>query len=354
MTTELAQGRARRAGWIAGLAAAFAIVAAVTVGIQMRGRSASQSAGVVLPAFAEHLRDATRIVVLSKDARYEIQRTDKGWVLKDRGNFPVKREQLGKFTDGLRSLVYVRPMTHDPERLERLGLGDPAQGGSGVLVQVEDGQGARLADIIVGQAPGGALFVRKPGDNQSWQVRGTLPSLRDASQWLELTPLSIDAARIAGADVQPATGPAYVVSRDSVEASFSIVGNTAPVASPGGVADAALKVADLQPNDVRPAAAISGTPSARLRMRTFDGLAIEGEVYAEAGGRHWLKLVARADKPEKEGEAREINARVAPWAYSLSDAEALALAPALSTLVRAPEPPPEDPKAKAKARGKKK
>ncbi len=340
MTTELAQGRGRRATWIAGLAVVLTLIAAVTVSIQSRGRDAGAVAGPVLPGFSERLKDASRITVVSRDARYEIQRTQKGWALKDRGNFPVKREVLAQFTEGLRSLAYVRQMTRDPERHERLGLGDPAKGGSGVLVQVEDSQGARLADLIFGEEPGGALFLRKPDQDQTWQVRGKMPNLRDASKWLDLAPLDIDRARIAGALVEPSTGPTYAIGRANAEASFALAAPYAALApvSANGVPETASKLARLDPVDVRPAAAIAGPAKARIHTRTFDGLLLEGELFEEAGARFWIKLVARAEKPEKEAEAAEINARVAPWAYGLTEADYRDVAPPLDVLARAAAP----------------
>lgn len=340
MTTELAQGRGRRATWIAGLAVVLTLIAAVTVAIQSRGRDAGAVAGPVLPGFSERLKDASRITVVSRDARYEIQRTQKGWALKDRGNFPVKREVLAQFTEGLRSLAYVRQMTRDPERHERLGLGDPTKGGSGVLVQVEDSQGARLADVIIGEEPGGALFLRKPGEDQTWQVRGKMPNLRDASQWLDLAPLDIDRARIAGALVEPSTGPTYAIDRASAEASFALAAPYAalPRVSENGVPETASKLARLDPVDVRPAAAIAGPAKARIHTRTFDGLLLEGELFEEADAKFWIKLVARAEKPDKETEAAEINARVAPWAYGLTEADYRDIAPPLDTLARAASP----------------
>ncbi len=341
MTTELAHGRARRAGWIAGLAGALAVIAIVTVAIQARGRDADAVAGPVLPGFAESVRDATRITVATRDARYEIQRTEKGWALKDRGNFPVRREVLAKFTDGLRSLAYVRPMTRDPARHERLGLGDPAEGGAGVLVQVEDSQGARLADLIIGEEPGGDIFLRKPGEDQTWQVRGELPPLRDFAGWLDLAPLDLAPARIAGADIAPMAGPAYAVTRADAQASFALAApyDTLPVIAPGGVGDAALQLAQLAPLDVRPAAAVPGPAKARSRLRTFDGLSIEGELFEEPGPRYWVKLVARADAPDKAAEAAGINARLAPWAYAITEAQFRDAAPVLSTLAATASPP---------------
>jgi hypothetical protein len=65
---------------------------------------------------------------------------------------------------------------------------------------------------------------------------------------------------------------------------------------------------------------------------TFDGVAVEAELI-ESDGRTWVKLVARAEAPEQEASALEINNRAAAWAFALSDLDADVLAPPLSSLV---------------------
>jgi hypothetical protein len=74
-----------------------------------------------------------------------------------------------------------------------------------------------------------------------------------------------------------------------------------------------------------------------VRALTADGIALEAELVT-ADNRTWLKLVARAETPEQEPAALEINNRVAAWAYALSDQEAEALAPPLSYLVPSAAP----------------
>lgn len=342
MMTELAQERRRRATLVVALAAAVSALAAITVGIQARSRDAEAVAGVVLPNFAQKAGEATRITIVSKDSRYEIQRTEKGWALKDRGNYPVRRERLAQFTRGLESLAYLRPMTRDPERHERLGLGDPAKGGSGVLVQVEDARGARFADLIIHAETGGALFLRKPDQAQTWQVKGDMPSLTDPAQWLDLVPFELDKARIARADFFFAAGGGYAIARDTDEQSFALAPPNAglDILSPSSVGAAASGLARLQPVDVRQAAAIGGLPQARVQTRTFDGLLIEADFFAEPNDKYWVKMIARAEKPEKEAEAAQINARAAPWAFGLRPDDYHDLAPPLSSFVRAPEPTP--------------
>lgn len=340
MTTDLAQERRRRASLVVGLAIAVTALAAITVGIQSRSRNAEAVAGLVLPNFAQKAKDASKITIVSKDARYEIQRTEKGWALKDRGNYPVRRERLGQFTRGLESLAYLRPMTRDPARHDRLGLGDPTKGGSGVLVQVEDARGARFADLIIGAQPGGAIFLRKPEDAQTWQVKGDMPSLTDPAEWLDLVPFELDRARIARAEFAFLAGGAYAVGRETDEQSFALLppNRAQDVVAPTAVSAAASGLARLQPIDVRQAAAIGGQPQARVQTHTFDGLLIEADLFAEPDGKYWVKLIARAEDPAKEEEAAKINARSAPWAYGLRIEDFRDLAPPLSRIVRQPEP----------------
>lgn len=341
MTSELAQERKRKATLVVGLAIALSVLAAITVGIQARSRDAQAAAGLVLPNFAQKAQDATKITIVSRDARYEIQRTEKGWALKDRGNYPVRRERLGQFTRGLESLAYLRPMTRDPERHDRLGLGDPTKGGAGVLVQVEDARGARFADLIISAEPNGQLFLRKPDQAQTWQVRGDMPSLRDPAQWLDLVPFELDRARLARADFEFLAGGAYAVGRDTDEQSFRLLppNDAREVVAPTAVSAAASGLARLNPIDVRQAAAIGGAPQARIHARTFDGLLIEADLFAEPDGKHWVKLVARAENPAKEQEAAQINARAAPWAYGLQPEDWRELAPPLASLIRQAIPP---------------
>jgi hypothetical protein len=338
VTTALAQERTRRATLIAGLAAATAALAAITVGIQARSRDADAAAGPVLPAFAQKAKDATRIVIVSPEARYEIVRTEKGWALKDRGNYPVRRERLGQFTRGLESLAYLRPMTRDPERHDRLGLGDPANGGNGVLVQVEDGRGARFADLILSADAQGPLFLRKPNEAQTWQVKGDIPSLTDPAEWLDLVPFELDRARIARAEFSFPAGGAYAVGRDADTQSFRLLppNDARELVAPTAVSAAASGIARLQPIDVRQAAAIGGAPQARVLTRTFDGLLVESDLFADANGKYWIKFIARAENPAKEAEAARINARAAPWAYGLRMEDWRELAPSLQSLVRQP------------------
>lgn len=320
--------------------ALLAIVSALVNAWDLDRLKPPQAAGRVLPGFEKAAGAAEAITIATKDADYHIVRTDRGWVLRDRGDYPVQRERLAQFTQGLATLMYVRPMTHDPAKLDRIGLGDPAKGGEGVAVQVQNGQGALLANLVIGMTPTG-VYARQPDKSQAWAVKGDLPPMKDPAQWLDLAPLTIDPSQIVRVTIQPASGPAYVLVRKRTGGDFSL---EAPfdnflVLTPDGLNAAGAAFANLKPVDVAGAPAVQGPPAARVTALTSGGVSIEGELFA-LGERYWLKLVARGDTSAAQTAAQAINARAAAWAYGLSALDYADFAPPLSMLARAPYTPP--------------
>jgi hypothetical protein len=339
MTTDLAERRKGRTLTLFLIAGALVAVAAVTLGIEYRASRPDLASGPVIPRLEETIRDGQRIIVTSSEATYRIERVEQGgesvWVMRDRGDYPVLGSRLAQLTDGLEGLRYTRRMTSDPTKHARLGVDDPRQGGRGVLVQVEDAQGALLVNVILGVEPSG-LYARRPDDDQAWAVRGELPPLRNVSTWLDLQPLQVPPENLARVEISPRVGRAYILARDAAGSEWRMAQPALAVLAQSSVASAAERITQLQPIDVQPAPAVQGPAVARVRAVTFDGVLIDAEL-VEADGRLWLKLVARSaaetPTPEQEAAALQINNRVAAWAYALNDMEADALAPPLNSLI---------------------
>jgi hypothetical protein len=331
MSTDLAERRKGRALTLFLIAGALIAVAAVTVGIEMRSSRPDSMSGPVVPGLSETIGGAQRIIVTSADASYRIERTQRGWAMRDRGDYPVLSTRLAQLTEGLEQLRFTRRMTNDPSKHERLGVTDPREGGRGVLVQIEDSRGALLVNLILGVEPSG-LYVRRPDGAQTWAARGELPPLRDVAAWLELRPIEMDPARLARVEISPPTGRAYILARDTPDQPWRIASPALAPLAQTSVTAVAERITQLSPIDVQPAPAIQGTPSARVRALTFDGVALDGELIV-SDGKTWLKLVARAGAPEQEAAALDINNRVAAWAYALSELDLEAFAPPLSALI---------------------
>jgi len=308
----------------------------VTVGIDFRSTRGEQAIVSAAPGLADRIETAQRITITSGDASYRIERVQRGgqdvWVMRDRGDYPVEAAPLARLKQGLQGLQLVRRMTSDPSKHERLGVGDPRQGGRGVLVQIEDANRALLVDLILGVEPNGGLYARRTGEDQVWQARGDLPPLRDVAIWMNLRPLEIEPQRLARVEIVPAQGRPYILAREEGASDFAIVSPRLAPLSPGVVTAAAERITQLAPIDVQPAPAIQGVPASRLRLITTDGVLIDGELI-ESDGKIWLKLVARAQTPEQEPAALELNGRLAEWAFALNRSEAEELTPPLSNLV---------------------
>lgn len=337
MTTQLLERRKGQALMLALVAGVLVVVAAVTLAIETRSSRPDSATGLVAPGLEDTIGGAERITITSADASYRIERTERGWAMRDRDDYPVLAARLNQLTAGLSQLRYTRRMTSDPEKHERLGVGDPRQGGRGILVQVEDGRGALLVSLILGVEPGGSVYVRRPDQDQTWAARGDLPPLRDIASWMELRPLDLAAERLERVEIMPAVGRAYILARDSPEQPWRIAAPALAPISASVVAETAERITQLAPLDVRTAPAIQGTPKARVRATTADGIAIDAELI-ESDGRTWLKLVARATTPEQEQAALALNSRIAAWAYALSIIEEGALAPPLSNLIGSDAP----------------
>lgn len=335
MSMDLAERRRSRVLTLFLIAGALVAVAAVTTAIGMRASRPDAASGLVVPGLAETIGGGTRITITSTEASYRIERAQRGeqtlWVMRDRGDYPVLPARLAQITEGLEQLRYTRRMTSDASKHERLGVGDPRQGGRGVLVQIEDGRGALLVNLILGVEPSG-LYVRRPDNDQTWAADGELPPLRDVAAWLDLEPLDLPADQLARVEIMPAVGRAYILARDSAEQPWRIAAPALASLAQSSVTSAAEHVTELAPTDVQPAPAIQGAPSARVRAVTFAGVEIDAEVIESDGGQ-WLKLVARAPTPEQEAAALAINNRASAWAYRLNAMDAARLAPPLADLI---------------------
>lgn len=346
MTTELAERRKGQALALLVAAAGMIAIAAVTVGIETRASRPDLASGLVVPGLHDTIGAGRRIIITSSDASYRIERAQRGnesiWVMRDRGDYPVLGGRLAQLTQGLEQLHFTRRMTSDPAKFDRLGVGDPRHGGRGVLVQIEDGRGALLVNLVLGiapTAPQNVVYVRRPGENQTWAAEGPLPPLRDVASWLNLRPLDLPVERLTHVEISPAEGRSYSLDRGQ-DASWRLT--SPPLATPlqSSVASAAEAITQLSPIDVQPAPAIQGTPVARIHALTSDGLTIDGELIA-SDNKTWLKLVARAQTPgapAQEAAALAINDRASAWAYALSDIQVNALAPPLSTIAPAAGP----------------
>ncbi len=160
---------------------------------------------LVFPGLESKLASASRVEITGKGQTLVIARDGENWGLADRGNYPVQQDKLRELLTGLTELRITEPRTADPALLERLGLGDPTSPTSTAnLVKLLDDKGAVLAQLIVGhrrvRTEGNVpetIYIRRPGENQSWLAEGRLPVDADPQLWFDRDIANIDSKRVA-------------------------------------------------------------------------------------------------------------------------------------------------------------
>jgi hypothetical protein len=255
---------------------------------------------------------------------------EKGWVVASHDDYPASFERVHETLVGLAGLETIEPKTARADWLHFLDL-DPPPKGDGIAITLLDGQGRKLAALIVGKKetigdPSGAvgLYVRRADSDQSWLVRSVFEPKTDANDWLDKQVLDVDSARIQQADVNPPSGPSYEVRRSKPSDSDLTVVDMPKgreISYPGAADGVAGAISGFTFDDVRPARDFDFSDSAhtaRLVAHTFDGLIVTVQTIQQ-GKDYWSEVSAEgaAGKPDAQRQARTIDARASGWAYKL-------------------------------------
>ena len=358
-----------------GIATAVAVVLA-TLAVWLRASSVEPAFPhrLMFPELTAKAKDAATILVEAKAAAFSVTRNAQGvWVLPGKSGYPADVDQIRKTVIALSELEAIAQRTARADWHERLGLGLPKSGGSGVVVTLKDSQGAVLASLVSGQAVEGAaaagntaLYVRRPDDNQTYVALGTYTAQPDQSQWLDKTFLDFARDRIKSVAMKPLKGPSYSVTRAKPEdQNFSIVeplprGRVLRTeAEPNGVGNGLMGIAF---DDVARADTLDFSNAARASYQTFDGMTLTISAI-EKDRNFWITVSAVANpqapaptppapgapatpvplKPDVAKEAAEINHRTGGWAYKIPRFKGVLVTAALEDLLKPVGGPPPGP-----------
>ncbi|HEY0282647.1 MAG TPA: hypothetical protein VGC27_08495 [Rhizomicrobium sp.] len=282
------------------------------------------------PGLASKLSEVTRIHIESrKGGAFDVAFVPmKGWVLPGRNHYPASFEEVRKTLVGLAALQTIEPKTARPDWFRYVDLDAPPKGG-GVLISLHGDKDRVLAALIVGKSEdiGDAtqsvgLFVRKPGESQSWLVSSPFTPHANQIGWLKKNIVEVDRSRIQETDVRPLSGPAYTVRRDKpsdMDFALTPMPRGRELADSGGPDGVASALVDFSFDDIQPAANLDFESQAwRTVTRTFDGLIVGVDVVKQ-GPDYWARIFAYAapGKPDAAKEARDINSSAQGWAYKL-------------------------------------
>src|SRR5208282_3427160 len=193
------------------------------------------------------------------------------------------------------------------------------------LITVSGVQGALLGELIVGKrvtdALGGGddgVYLRKPGDAQSWLARGTL-DLSDTPGWLDPALLDLPGAGVKEVLLSPPGESPLAVARDKPGDKFHLAAlpRDKKLRGEDALDAVAGALAALKLSDVKNASDFAWPKSgeSRTRFTFFDGLVVTVEL-VDVDKTSWARITA-SGSGDASARARELNARVAPWVYAL-------------------------------------
>lgn len=293
----------------------------------------------VLKNFSTVRGDTGSIRFTMADERYTLERRGGEWVMVETGGYPIRMDRLNELAEGLETLSWGGRRTAAPERLGRLGLGDPRESGNGILVEVFASNGAKTAEMITGRRDD-TLYARDPNETVAFRVEGSLPPLYTREAWLDLEIVDIDPATISAVRVTDQTGMSLYLTREPGGGPRSFV--PAPphqddrLRSRLAASTPALAISRLAPIDVKPAADLTTRPVARHITQTHDGLEIDLRAWREPDG-FWVTLRA-VEAGEGARRALTINDRAQGWAFKLTEYDWQDFTPRVSSIVRRDAP----------------
>ncbi|MEO0881186.1 MAG: DUF4340 domain-containing protein [Pseudomonadota bacterium] len=301
----------------------------------------------VFPRLNRRANDAELIRITVPDQVYTLVRDDRiedRWLMQEAGGFPVRADMLFDLTRGLTSMEWGLTRTRDPGKLDRIGLGDPSDGGTGARIDIITGDNTALASLVTGRK-GDWLYARFPDETKSFRVSGSLPPLYRPQTWLDLDIIDMQPEAIGAVRITDRRGRGVYLTRPpgSSERAFRLAPpyQNDTLVSRSAVVDPALALSRFTPIDVRPADTLATRSVGRHVTTTHDGLEIAVVAYEEEDG--FFVTLRAIVAGEGAARAQTINSRANGWAFQLDQVDWQHFTPQVRSILRRQEPTPNPP-----------
>ncbi|KAF0118282.1 MAG: hypothetical protein FD149_782 [Rhodospirillaceae bacterium] len=311
----------------------FIVVGAITMASLVAAAGAGrpvfhpteEGGAAVFPGLVDTIDSIARLTIRSPEGSLTIERSGSGWSLKERDGYPVDGAIVRTVIVEMVRAVLLEPKTAKPERhalLDLVAPDDPAvPKGRGRELTVQDTSGTTLAALVIGKhrsdlgGTGGeeeGIYVRRPGENQTWLARtGLFPATKPGG-WVNPSVVAIDSARVARVTFRPSDGPSFTVNQPPAPA----LSDNAPV-DEGAVRRVLALLSGVTLDDVRKGNAIplGAAKPPRVEVSTRDGLVVTLTVH-EHDKATWIAVSAQGTGGLK-AEADTINDRTGGWLYRI-------------------------------------
>lgn len=260
--------------------------------------------GPLVPALASALNDVSslRIVKAKDELVAELTRTESGWVVSNRHNYPADIGKVRAYLIKLSEAKLREAKTSKPENYARIGVEDvSAEGATGVAVEL--GGLKEPVRLIVGMASGGGspgTFVRRAGEAESWLVSGDVIPDKEGPNWLAREVLDVPSADIHAVTVTaPDKSVLKIDKADPAAFNYAVQGvpKGRALSSESAANAIAGVLSSVTLEDALPAA--EATPDAASTWQAtfvgYDGLVVDLTLW-DQDTRSWAKFAARLDE----------------------------------------------------------
>ena len=333
-----------RTALILALVAVLVLVGGWYFGVRTTRPSASSLAAgqAAFPSAAAALQQAEHIAIQHQGKTTALDRHGDVWGVAEDSGYPAQPSKVHDLLAGLAELRLAERRTADPAQFSRLGVEDPDKpSADSTLVSVSDAQDKPIIALIVGhsRSRGQAglpdqIFVRRPGEQQSWLAEGRLQIDSDALMWLDREIVNIDHTKVAAVSASRA-GQQIELLRDGDKLVMKQPADH-PELDAAKLGDVARALEFLTFIRVQPAAKMPGTELGHGEFTTTDGLKLTVTAN-QSGNEVWAHFTAAGEGAAKD-RAEQLEKKLADWAYELGGWKEKALVPSMDDL-KAPPPP---------------
>ena len=303
---------------------AVVLIAVAALVFQRKDATLPQTGQPVFPGLMAAINDVSEMSVSTQSGTITILRGDDAWRVKEKHDYPADMGKVREALVGLAELKILEPKTGKPEFHEKLGLRDiDAEGSLSTGVTLKDAAGNVLAEIIVGHdrpAKGNPdhkeVFIRKPGNPQTWLAMGKLLVEKNPGEWLDKDLVRVEPERVRRLRVLYPDKTRLVLEKaQPADLDYQVVNlpEGLEIQSQFTVNNVVSTVTSLSLDDVKPRSEIpfDEQPFVTAVFETFDGL--QGTVQLlQKDEKHYVKVSAafnadliRKPEPEKELDATE-------------------------------------------------
>lgn len=297
------------------------------------------------PALAGKLDGVASVAVSRNGTTMTLIRDGDNWLVAEKGNYPANGAKISQIVRAMADLTLVEPKTQTVGLYPRLEVEDPGNGKS-TLISVKDNSGGAVAEAIVGKrrydrlgAGNDGVYIRKPGEAQSWLARGTLDPSGEPASWLDRQIVDISEKKIAKVTLTQADGSKLVISRAAPDAKFSVedAAADAKFKSESTISGPAAALETLDLDDVKPAGElpVPAKDVVTASFTTFDALTVDVRLM-ERDKTDWIAISA-SGSGSAEAEAKKIDDKLSRWTYAIPGYKANLLKTKLADLVEPPK-----------------